>query len=177
MQTAAEISLAYLRRSRTLFIGMIEDLSLEQLNEVPEGFNNNIIWNMGHILVSTLGLCYIRSQVKPALTLPFPGRFGKGTRPEVNATLEEVAEIKKLLVTSLDQIEADIQAGVFTKWQTCSTDTYQIPMDSVENTLVCCLAHENLHLGIARAQKAVLKQAEAVKSAKMQDPEVALNSI
>lgn len=165
MQTTTAISLAYLRRSRAIFLQMVEELSLDELNALPEGFNNNIIWNMGHILVSTLGLCYIRSQVTPALALPFPGRFAKGTRPTVNATLEEVQEIKKLLVTSLDQIEADIRSGVFENWQTCSTDTYQVPMDSVENTLICCVAHENLHLGIARAQKAVLKQAQSAKTA------------
>jgi len=164
MEPATALSIAYLRKSRAIFLETVADLSLETLNEIPQGFNNNIIWNMGHILVSTLGLCYIRSQVNPDLSLPFAGRFGKGTRPTVKATGEEVAEIKRLLITSLDQIEKDIHAGVFENWQTCTTDTYQIPMDSVQSTLVCCLAHENLHLGIARAQKAVLKQAEAAKN-------------
>jgi len=154
---SAEVSLAYLRKSRELFLKLVEDLSLEELNQIPEGFNNNIIWNLGHIAVSTLGLCYIRSQVQPDLKLPFPGRFGKGSRPEGQVTAEQVAEIKQLVATSLDQIEADIKAGVFASMATSCTDTYQIPMDRIENTLTCCLAHENLHLGIAKAQKAVIR--------------------
>ena len=156
------ISLAYLRKSRELFLRMVEDLTLEELNLIPEGFNNNIIWNLGHIAVSTLGLCYIRSQVKPGLELPFPGRFGKGTRPEVAATAEEVQQIRQLVSGSLDQIEADIEAGVFKELVAFSTDTYQIPMDSIENTLICCLAHENLHLGIAKAQRALIKAQAAI---------------
>jgi len=154
---SSAISLAYLRKSREIFLRMVEDLTLEELNRIPEGFNNNIIWNLGHIAISTLGLCYIRSQVKQDLQLPFPGRFGKGTRPEKEATAEEVEQIKHLVATSLDQIEADITAGTFERLVSSSTDTYQIPMDSIDNTLICCLAHENLHLGIAKAQKAVIR--------------------
>lgn len=172
MQT--DITLAYLRKTRQLFLGMIDDLSLEQLNQIPEGFNNNIIWNLGHIAVSTLGLCYIRSQVKPGMALPFPGRFGKGSRPEVEATAEEVAEIKGLLVSSLDQIKADISAGVFGTSVQSVTDTYQIPMDSIANTLNCCLAHENLHLGIAKAQKAVILNAAKIKE-EQSESKISLN--
>jgi len=158
---STDITLAYLRKTRQLFLGMIRELSVEQLNQIPEGFNNNIIWNLGHIAASTLGLCYIRSQVKPDMVLPFAGRFGKGTRPEGAVTAEEISQIKELIAESLDQIEADIKAGVFEKLIPSSTDTYQIPMDSIENTLNCCLAHENLHLGIAKAQKAVIVHANA----------------
>ncbi|UAY54987.1 DinB family protein [Arachidicoccus terrestris] len=172
MQT--DITLAYLRKTRQLFLGMMDDLSLGQLNQIPEGFNNNIIWNLGHIAVSTPGLCYIRSQVKPETELPFPGRFGKGSRPEVEATAEEVEEIKKFLVSSLDQIETDIHAGVFTELFPFATDTYQIPMDSIENTLNCCLAHENLHLGIAKAQKAVILNAGKVKK-EQSESKISLN--
>lgn len=156
MQTATAIPLAYLRKTRQLATQMIQDLSLEQLNRIPGGFNNNIIWNLGHMVISTLGLCYIRSQVKPDLVLPFARRFAKGSRPETPVTAEELAEIKKLIADSLDQIEADVEAGVFSTLVPASTDTYQVPMDRIENTLTCCLAHENLHLGIARAQKAVI---------------------
>lgn len=155
-----DITLSYLRRTRELFVGLTDTLTIDQLNQIPAGFNNNIIWNLGHITLSTLGLCYIRSQVQPGLELPFTGRFSKGTRPEVRATEEEVAAIKALLISSLDQIERDIKAGVFSNMVAFSTDTYRLPMDNIENTLNGCLAHENLHLGIAKAQRAVILQAE-----------------
>lgn len=153
---SSTISLAYLRKTREMFLNLAEGLNLEELNWIASGFNNNIIWNLGHIAVSTLGLCYIRSQVKPALELPFPGRFGKGTKPTVKATAQEVQQIKDLLLSSLDQIEKDIQQKVFDHWTPFATDTYQVPMDSIESTLIGLVAHENLHLGVAKAQKAAV---------------------
>ena len=154
MQTAT--SIAYIKKTRALFLALIQDLSIEQLNEIPPGFNNNIIWNVGHIAVSTLGLCYIRSQVKPEMVLPFSGSYVKGSRPGHQVTTEELDQLKHILIQSIDQIEKDIQNETFTNWVTFNTDTYQIPMDNIENTLTGCVAHENLHLGIAKAMKSMI---------------------
>jgi len=37
---------------------MIEDFSLEELNKIPEGFNNNIIWNIAHVIATQQALVY-----------------------------------------------------------------------------------------------------------------------
>jgi len=37
---------------------MITPFSLEQLNKIPEGFNNNLIWNIAHCVVTQQLLCY-----------------------------------------------------------------------------------------------------------------------
>jgi len=50
-----------IRRTRTYLLDFIKDLSVEQLNEIPGRLNNNIIWNLGHTLVTQQHLCYIRS--------------------------------------------------------------------------------------------------------------------
>ena len=50
-----------LRKARLKMLEKINELSLEQLNKVPEGFNNNIIWNMGHLLASQESIMYKRS--------------------------------------------------------------------------------------------------------------------
>ena len=42
MKDALEI----IRKTRAGFIGMTKNLSIEQMNLVPEGFSNNIIWNL-----------------------------------------------------------------------------------------------------------------------------------
>jgi hypothetical protein len=33
---------------------VLSGYNLDQLNTIPEGFNNNLIWNIGHIIVSQL---------------------------------------------------------------------------------------------------------------------------
>lgn len=49
-----------LRKTRQYVLELIANLSMEQLNEVPAGFTNNIVWNLGHMLASQQGVCYLR---------------------------------------------------------------------------------------------------------------------
>lgn len=57
-------TLKFIKQARTAFIELLDGLTLEQLNTVPEGFNNNIIWNFGHIVVSTQTLVYVRTGIR-----------------------------------------------------------------------------------------------------------------
>jgi hypothetical protein len=57
--------LGWIKKTRTSLLNMISGLSLEQINKVPEGFNNNIIWNLGHLVSAQQGICYSRSGLSP----------------------------------------------------------------------------------------------------------------
>lgn len=139
-------------------LGLVEELTLEELNTIPAGFNNNIIWNLGHIMISTIGLCYVRSQADVSHTIPFAKLFGKGTRPGEPIDQQTVNEVKRLIVESITQIERDAASGLFDKVVPYSTDTYGHEMADIKEILTCTLAHDNMHLGIVKAQKAVVKQ-------------------
>ena len=34
-------------------------LTTEQLNKIPEGYNNNIIWNLAHLIYAQQSICYV----------------------------------------------------------------------------------------------------------------------
>jgi hypothetical protein len=40
------------RTSRKVLLQFLENYTLVQLNKIPEGFNNNLIWNIAHIVVT-----------------------------------------------------------------------------------------------------------------------------
>ena len=48
---------------RVKFAELVDRLSIEELNEIPEGFNNNIAWNFGHVIISQQMLCYVRAGI------------------------------------------------------------------------------------------------------------------
>ena len=54
-------SIEIIKKPRLALFELIKDLSIEQLNQVPPGFNNNIIWNMGHLIAAQQGICYRRA--------------------------------------------------------------------------------------------------------------------
>jgi hypothetical protein len=39
------------RTSRTIVSQMLAGYTLDQLNTIPEGYSNNLIWNIAHIIV------------------------------------------------------------------------------------------------------------------------------
>ena len=53
-----------LNNIRGIFKKIIENNSLKDLNKTPNGFNNNIIWNIGHVVVSEQLLAYKLSGLK-----------------------------------------------------------------------------------------------------------------
>lgn len=147
----------YIRRTRELFTELLNGLSIEQINEIPAGFRNNIAWNFGHIIVSTQALCYLRSGVQPDIDIPFLSKYQKGSKPESFISQEEINVLKEQAITSLSKIEEDIVKGVFANIATpFSTATYGYEMGSIEEIITCCLAHEALHSGYAMAQRRLI---------------------
>ena len=143
----------YIRKNRELFLNLADNLTIEQLNKIPEGFNNNIIWNMGHIVVSTQSLCYLRTGVRPEMKIPFIKKYGKDSKPDSFITLQEIDELKHQLVSTIDNIEEDVKGDIFKNITPYTTVTYKYEMHSIEEILTCTLAHDSLHFGYALAQK------------------------
>ncbi len=42
----------YIKKARYYLLDGIKDLSADQLNQIPEGFNNNILWNLAHMVAA-----------------------------------------------------------------------------------------------------------------------------
>jgi hypothetical protein len=148
-----QYTIKYIRRIRENFIQLMDTLSIEQLNEIPEGYNNNIIWNFGHIVTSTPALCYVRSGVNKHIDNPYFDKYRNGTMPESFVSKEEVDELKTLALSHLEKIEKDIEANTFLNIEPYATATFKYEMNTIEEILTCATAHESLHLGIASSIK------------------------
>ncbi|MFC3560417.1 DinB family protein [Pedobacter jamesrossensis] len=147
----------FIINSRKAFIQLIEGLSIEQLNKIPDGYNNNIIWNFGHIVVSTQTLCYVRTGVlKDASTVKFNEFYKKDTKPTYTVTAEEVAELKANALESIKKIEEDYQSGKFGTITPFATATFHAQMKSIEEVLITTVGHDNLHFGYALALKKIV---------------------
>ncbi|MFD2286076.1 DinB family protein [Pedobacter petrophilus] len=144
----------FIINSRKAFIQLIDGLTIEQLNNIPNGYNNNIIWNFGHIVVSTQLLCYVRTGILPdASAFKFVESYKKDTRPTYTVTAEEVAELKTIALDSIKKIEDDYANGVFSNINPFATSTFYIEMKSIEEVLITTVGHDNLHFGYASALK------------------------
>src|SRR5690606_1532164 len=147
----------YIRQTRRVFIELIDGLSPDEINTIPDGFRNNIAWNFGHIVVSTPGLCYRRTGVQADRQIPFVESYGKGTKPEHWIGGAEINALKTQARNNIDVIEQDYRNGVFVSITPFATSTYGLEMDTIEKVITATLAHDNLHLGYAMAIRRALE--------------------
>lgn len=150
----------YIDRVRSIrlhLLDQVKDLSIEQLNEIPAGFNNNIIWHLGHLTAAQQGICYVRAGLKPFVGESHMVLYRPGTKPERFVGDEEVAIIKDLLVSSLDRFDADLSANIFTNY-TAWTSRYGVEIGSIQDALEFLLFHEGLHAGNITYMKKLVKK-------------------
>ena len=130
---------------------------MEQLNEVPEGFNNNIIWNMGHLIAAQQNICYLKPGLPPFLDDLFFQQYKPGSKPESPARADRIEEIKILLLSAADQLKADYNKGLFTDYPSW-INRYGLEMSDIDTVLQFLLFHEGLHFGYIMALKRIVKK-------------------
>lgn len=146
MNTQFEI----LKKSRELILKKIENLSIEQLHLIPDGFKNNIAWNVAHLVVTQQLLHYRLSGLNCLVSDELIERYKKGTLPTGIFSEEEFEEVKELLIGLPDTLKEDYEAGIFTEFTTYETSLGFV-LDSVETAIAFNNLHEGIHLGTIMA--------------------------
>lgn len=142
----------YLRQIRTNALKAIEGLSTEQLNKIPDGFNNNIIWNAAHMLITQQLLVNKMSGLEVHASSEEILSYKKGSKPERKVSDEEIAEIKKRLLTSVDQFEEDMRAEKYKNFNEYTT-SFGVTLKTSKDAMEFNNIHEGLHFGSILALK------------------------
>jgi len=140
------------RTNRRLLEKILDTHSLDQLNTVPEGFSNNLIWNIAHVIVTQQLLVYKLSNLPLMVDDQMVDDYCKGTKVERTVNQEELEKIRALLFSTLDQTEKDLKANVFSKFEEYPTSTGFV-LKSVKDAISFNNFHEGIHLGYILALK------------------------
>lgn len=147
-----KIQIATLKKSRELTLKAIQGLSMEQVHTIPDGFKNNIAWNVAHLVVTQQLLQYRNSGLDCLVAESLIEGFRKGTSPQGAFTEEEFEEVKELLISLPETLEEDYNAGIFKDYTAYKSSTGFV-MDSIESAISFNNFHEGLHLGIIMSLK------------------------
>ena len=139
-----------LKKSRELVFNLIDGLTIEQLHKIPEGFNNNIAWNVAHLVVTQQLLLYKLSGLQCLVSDELIDNYRKGTKPTETFTEEEFEEVKELLLGLPDTLKEDFSAGIFSDYTEYKTSTGFV-LDSFKTALAFNNMHEGIHLGVIMA--------------------------
>ncbi len=145
-----------LETTRQNLLSTVKGLTIDQLNEIPKGFNNNLIWNLGHIVVTQQLLCYGLSDVVMKMDNAMIAKYRKGTKPSDFIGEEEFTFIKKRLVETIEEIQKDIETGLLGKDFKIYPTSYGFTLNSLEDAIIFNNIHEAMHLGYMMALKHAL---------------------
>jgi len=154
MNLILDFTLKNTYKTRVILKNYLETFSVEDLNKIPQGYNNNIFWNIAHLVATQQILVYKFSDVPALVSDEIIAKYRKGTKPEGDVTQAEVDEIKELLFTTLDQTKKDYEAGVFKTYNSITTS-----MDSTLTNVDEAIAYNNFHEGIHLGSVLALRHA------------------
>ena len=141
-----------IRKTRSFLLEQLKDLTTEQFNQTAEGFNNNIVWNLGHMITVQQGICYKRAGLPTLITDNFWQRFKPGSQPKEIIDDGEIAAIKQLLYSTVDQLETDYNKKVFGNYTTWVTKN-GLTLTTIDEALAFLAFHEGLHADVITAIK------------------------
>jgi len=144
-----------IRKQRNFLLDSIKELTVQQLNKVPPGFSNNIIWHLGHLIAAQQGICYVRAGLKPFTEQTFIDTYKPGTKPEEVVGIEQIEKIEELLFSSVDIFKEDYEKRlwpVYAAWTTRSG----IEIKSIEDAIEFLHFHEGLHSGYIMAMRKIV---------------------
>ena len=133
---------------REILLKILDNHSLEQLNKIPTGFSNNLIWNIAHCVSTQQLLVYKLSGLPMTVSEEFINKYRKETKPEGDVSQAEVDEIRTLLLTTLEQVQKDYADGIFQTY-TEYTTSMGYTLKNINGALDFNNYHEGIHTGIA----------------------------
>ncbi len=132
--------------NRSIYKTFLENYSLEQLNKIPIGFSNNLIWNIGHIIVAQQGLVYRLSGLPMYISTEMVDIYNNGSKPTGTTSQVEADELKVLLFDLLEKTKADFADSKFITYNEFTTST-GFHLASTKDAIQFNNYHEGLHLG------------------------------
>lgn len=132
--------------NRKVYLRFLQNYSVAQLNYIPEGLSNNLIWNIGHVVVVQQALVYNLSGLPMLVSQELFERYKNGSQPSSNVSEKEIEQIQQLLMDSVEKTKVDYASEVFKNYKEYTTST-GFHLASAKDAIVFNNYHEGMHLG------------------------------
>ena len=145
-------------RSQTL--ALLQEVSEETADRLPEGFRNTIRWNAGHIYVIQERLAFLPLGLPMNLPAGYAEQFEYGTSPSTKpetAQMPSLSELKQLL----QEQPGRIREALSTRMGESLTPFTGIPglsLSTPEQYLSFSLYHEGLHVSVIKMYRQLLER-------------------
>ncbi len=136
-----------LRQTRQSLVAVVDEIPEAARTVIPNGFNNHVLWNAGHLAATEQLLTFGLSGRPLDLPEGFLDDLRKGSSPRDWRHDWTWAEIRDLLLSLPDRTEAAYRAGEFGPFERPYRTTPGVVLGGVDDAVRFNLYHEGIHLG------------------------------
>lgn len=152
------VKIEKIKNFRFSLLRQIEDLSTEDLNNIPSGHKNNIIWNLAHLSCAVQNLCYVRAGLPITIDEKYFAPYMSGTKPEKFVDEEEIKSIKGIFISSIDKLQSDFEKEIFEHYSpsVMIQKVYGVEVNNIDQAIDYLIYHEGFHAGYVLSLKHLL---------------------
>jgi uncharacterized damage-inducible protein DinB len=142
MKKRHEVLFNQLDSYRSYILAVVENVTADEADIIPKGFNNNIRWNLGHIYLDQYLWIQAVTKEKAAVSEQFKAWFGYGSSP-ANFTSEtpSLEELRTFLKDQPTKIKEDYGTRLEEEFPPT-----EMGMHTIEQVLTRTIFHEGMHL-------------------------------
>ncbi|MDR3541944.1 MAG: DinB family protein [Desulfosporosinus sp.] len=132
---------------RTNTINAVKEISESQADSVPEGFNNNILWNLGHILWAQEKFAF--GFIPEPMQMPdgFTELFGRNTKPsEWKGQPPTLQQMIELLEDQTSRIKERLDNRLVEAVANPFTMPSGLTLKTIGEFLTFSMYHEGMHV-------------------------------
>jgi uncharacterized damage-inducible protein DinB len=146
-------------RVRYQCIELIDSISGDKLDIIPDGFRNNVLWNAGHLVTVQASLLYTRVGRPSPLDTRYVRFFAKGSSPDdFDNELPPFDEVRQLLEKLIGVTQSDIpELEELAYLEPVTVSVGKMILKSFRDALSFLPLHETYHLGMMTAMKKLLQ--------------------
>lgn len=131
--------------NREILSKYLNEFALVNLFKIPEGYNNNIIWQIGHMIGVQQQLIYGLSGLPLMVNEDFMKRYGRGSIPKEIIDEDAVNEIKALLMLTITTTKEDLSKNIFKNYKPFNT-AIGMELKNVADAIKFNNFHDKIHL-------------------------------
>ena len=140
---------------RILLLRAVEPVSASEMLRIPAGYRNNILWNLGHIIVTQQLLHYGQSGLPLLVSDTLRDQFRRGTSPAEWTDAPDPGRLLELAIELPSRLDADYRAGRFADFEAYTTSS-GIVLADIDSAISFNNYHEGMHMGVISALKKLL---------------------
>lgn len=149
-EQALQFTIDIIVQTRKNILNITAPLSTSQLQFVPQGSRNHILWHLGHIVSIQQQLMYRSTGHSSYVDDLFIGMFKKGSAPAEWNTIPDIKMVRAKIEETSQKLKQDFNSGYFKSahLKMKYVMPYGITIAHLEQTIPFILTHEAVHYGI-----------------------------